>query len=100
MDMITQSVKIFFNKINTHGHIIRRFMPQVLKLPVLQTYWNELEVEKLFVPVEHHRAHAASVFYPSTYKQALFWWLDRVGETNSISLFYWQRQSTAIIKKL
>jgi carbamoyltransferase len=40
-------------------------------------------VPRSFVPVRHHRAHAASAFYPSGFEEALILTIDGTGEVES-----------------
>ncbi|MBS0350472.1 MAG: carbamoyltransferase [Proteobacteria bacterium] len=61
--------------------------PQV-QYAYFKTIWPELPIEKRFVPVKHHFAHAASAFYPSGFNEALVLVADGMGEVDSISIFH------------
>ncbi len=51
-------------------------------------FWPDLNIEKKFLAIKHHAAHAASAFYPSGYLESLVLVADGMGEMDSISLFH------------
>lgn len=52
----------------------------------LNSLWPGVNFEKKFIPVQHHRSHAASAFYPSGFSEALVLVMDGMGELDSITI--------------
>jgi carbamoyltransferase len=62
------------------------YSPQV-QMNFLKQYLNIVNPEKIFVPVKHHDAHAASSYYPSGFDNALIIVVDGMGEMYSTSIY-------------
>jgi len=69
------------------------------QMKLFQAYWPELEIERLFIPVKHHIAHAASAYYPSGHDEALVLVADGMGEVDSISLYLGKQNQLKRIKR-
>lgn len=76
-----------FKKDDYNYGLYQTVLAPSVQIKLFQSHWPELQIEKLFVPVKHHAAHAASAFYPSGYSEALVLVADGMGEMDSISLF-------------
>jgi carbamoyltransferase len=66
--------------------------------PHWQKFFPQLKIEQLFVPVQHHYAHAASAFFPSGNSEALVLVADGMGEVDSISIFYGHDNQLKLLK--
>lgn len=55
--------------------------------------------DKLLV-AKHHLSHAASAFYPSPYEEAAIITLDGVGEWNTTTIGYGQKNNITLLKKI
>ncbi len=55
--------------------------------------------DKKLIPVEHHRAHAASAFYPSGFPEALILVSDGMGEAHSMTVAVGQGTKIEVLRQ-
>ncbi len=68
------------------------------QLQLLNGFWPGVNVEKKFIPVQHHRAHAASAFYPSGFSEALVLVMDGMGELDSVTVCQGKGNRVEVLK--
>lgn len=80
-----------FKEIYSNDEYSRELYAKILsptaQIQWIKTYFPNSNIEKKFVPIQHHIAHAASAYYPSNYQDALILVADGLGEIHSVSVF-------------
>lgn len=66
----------------------------------LDEYFPRSDWRKKLVPVTHHLAHAASVFYPSGFPEALILVSDGMGEINSMTVAVGQGAEMRVLRQV
>ena len=77
-----------------YAHVLN---PDVQK-EIFQTHFPNVEIDRLFTPIKHHHAHAASTFYPSHLDDALVIVADGLGEVDSISVYHGSQGSLVCLR--
>jgi natural product biosynthesis luciferase-like monooxygenase protein len=75
------------------------FAPEVQRR-LLSEHFADLDWEEKFIPVSHHRAHAASAFYPSGFDDALILISDGMGEVQSMTVAIGEGNDIKVVTEL
>lgn len=69
-----------------------------LQKELWKKYFPYFDIDRKFVAVDHHLAHAASAYYPSGFDSSLILIADGIGEIHSISLYNAKDSNIELIK--
>ena len=71
-----------------------------VQLAHLERHFPGADLDKRFVQVPHHLAHAASAFYPSGFDESLILVVDGMGESESLSIAVGTRRGITVLKTM